>query len=183
MGPELDRSPAAGVPQTGDLRDGGTRPPKPHDDDCRPSEMGGAELHRAVRTLAFAGRGLERAAAPLTLPQYRVLTLIATAPERASRLADRVDVTRAAMTGVLDALEARGWVRRTEVVGDRRGVALEVTPTGGEVLTSAEDAMATWLQEVLIDGTLRSRAVLAGVIGLGEALAEHHLPRLAPVPR
>ncbi len=135
----------------------------------------GPELRRAVRTLALAGRGLERAAAPLTLPQYRVLTLIATAPERVSRLAAQVDVTKAALTGVLDALEGHGWIRRTGVAGDRRGVALELTTQGATVLETAEAAMADWLERVLGTGDpRRSRRVVDGVVGLGDALGEHH---------
>lgn len=128
----------------------------------------------AVRTLALAGRGLERAAAPLTLPQYRVLALVATAPERASRLAARVDVTKAALTGVLDALVAHGWIRRTQVAGDRRGVSLELTSAGAAVLATADAAMGEWLDTVLGGDPDRRVEVIDGIAGLGAALTAHH---------
>jgi DNA-binding MarR family transcriptional regulator len=129
-----------------------------------------AELQRAARTLAMAGRGLERAAAPLTLPQYRVLALIVSAPERASRLAAQVDVTKATLTGVLDALESHGWIERGVVEGDRRGVSLAATAAGAEVLSTANETMAAWLAEVLAtdaDGD----EVVRSICRLGDALA------------
>ncbi|MFI5040935.1 MAG: MarR family transcriptional regulator [Acidimicrobiales bacterium] len=144
------------------------------------------ELQRAVRTLALAGRGLERAVAPLTLPQYRILALVATAPERASRLAARVDVTKASLTGVLDVLEARGWIERADVAGDRRGVSLVLTGSGAAVLEAAEDAMGVWLADVLEAGAdttpaegSRSAEIIAALCGLGEALRCHRDQRLA----
>jgi DNA-binding MarR family transcriptional regulator len=130
------------------------------------------ELHRAVRTLAYASRGLERAAAPLTLPQYRVLALVAGAPERASRLAQRVDVTKAALTGVIDALEARGLIRRADVDGDRRGVTLVLTPAGTSALQTADAAMGCWLESVLVPSSERD-AVVAALATLGDALVAH----------
>jgi DNA-binding MarR family transcriptional regulator len=132
------------------------------------------ELRTAVRTMAAAGRGLERAAAPLSLPQYRVLTLVATAPERASRLAQRVDVTKATLTGVIDALEAHGWIVRADVEGDRRGVSLAMTPAGSAVLEEAEQAMCAWLADVLgCAGPAAGRKVTGGLATLGSALASH----------
>jgi len=127
------------------------------------------ELRRAVRTLAYASRGLERAAAPLSLPQYRILALVAGAPERASRLAQRVDVTKAALTGVIDALEARGFIERAVVDGDRRGVTLVLTATGTEALAAADEAMTRWLAGVL-DLADDPGRVTAALAVLGDAL-------------
>ena len=107
------------------------------------------DLRAAVRTLALTGRRLEKAAAPLTLPQYRVLALVASAPERASALAERADVTKATLTGVIDSLVQKQWVERAEVEGDRRGVSLALTPSGQAVLHDAETAMVEWLASIL----------------------------------
>jgi DNA-binding MarR family transcriptional regulator len=130
------------------------------------------ELCRAVRTLAYASRGLERAAAPLTLPQYRILGLIAGAPERASRLAQRVDVTKSSLTGVLDALESRGLIERADVHGDRRGVTLVLTPAGTAALEDADAAAGAWLESVLATAD-RPDAVVAALTDLGDALVAH----------
>ena len=139
------------------------------------------ELCRAVRTLAHASRGLERAVAPLTLPQYRILALIAGAPERASRLAQRVDVTKASLTGVLDALEARALIERTDVVGDRRGVTLVLTPAGTAALAEADAATGAWLDAVLAMAE-RPGQVVAGLADLGDALVAYRRAHATPQP-
>jgi DNA-binding MarR family transcriptional regulator len=136
------------------------------------------DLTRAVRTLAVAARGLEKASAPLTLAQYRVLALIVTAPERASRLAAQVDTTRAAMTGVLDALESHGWIVREEVERDRRGVSLAVTPAGAEALAAADASMGEWLSQVL-DCADDAAEVLTAIGQLGGALTALRERRMA----
>jgi len=141
------------------------------------------ELRTAVRTMALVGRKLERAAAPLTLPQYRVLTLIAHAPERASRLAQRADGTKATLTGVIDALVTHGWIERSDVAGDRRGVSLALTLDGATVLEQAEAKMCAWLSEVLaLVGPEAGEQVTVGIAALGEALAAHReIREAAPV--
>jgi DNA-binding MarR family transcriptional regulator len=138
----------------------------------------GPSLTRAVRTLAVAARGLEKASAPLTLAQYRVLALIVTAPERASRLAAQVDTTRAAMTGVLDALEGHGWIVREDVAGDRRGVSLTVTEAGADALATADASMGAWLSEVL-DCADHAEQVLASIGEFGDALRALREGRMA----
>ena len=57
-----------------------------------------------------------------------------------ARLAERAAVSRPSLTGLLDGLEARGWVQRVGVEGDRRGVSLAVTPLGSAALKHAEQA-------------------------------------------
>ena len=51
-----------------------------------------------------------------------------------SVLSDRLIVTRATVTGVLDSLEGRGFVRRSANPTDRRSLTVEITPAGLEVL-------------------------------------------------
>jgi len=107
------------------------------------------ELVTAARAVAFTARRLERALGDMTLPQFRVLAIIASSSERASRIAERAAVTRPSLTGLLDGLESRGWVRRVDVTGDRRGVLLEVTSAGTTALAEAEVAMAGALADLL----------------------------------
>ena len=49
-----------------------------------------------------------------------------------SELGERLIVTRATVTGVVDSLERRGYVRRTPNPDDRRGIIIELTPAGFE---------------------------------------------------
>ena len=51
-----------------------------------------------------------------------------------SELGERLIVTRATVTGLLDSLERRGFVQRTANPTDRRSLVVEITPTGLEVL-------------------------------------------------
>ena len=129
------------------------------------------ELVTAARAVAFTARRLERALHDMTLPQFRVLAIVASSSERASRIADRAAVSRPSLTGLLDGLESRGWVRRVDVSGDRRGVRLEVTPTGTTALAEAELAMAGALSDLLGATTSgeRSRTV-KGLTSLSEVL-------------
>ena len=138
----------------------------------------GSELSAAVRALAMGARVLERALDDMTLPQFRVMVLVASSPERANRLAERAAVSRPSLTGLLDGLEARGWVQRVEVEGDRRGVSLEVTALGSAALKQAERAMTKELEEVLRAGSAADRArVIDGLDALGNAVREHHHAR------
>jgi DNA-binding MarR family transcriptional regulator len=51
-----------------------------------------------------------------------------------SELGDRLQVTRATVTGVVDSLERRGFVRRSPHPADRRSLFVEITPEGLTVL-------------------------------------------------
>ncbi len=124
-----------------------------------------------TRTLAITSRLLEQALADMTLPQFRILLLVARMPERANRLANQASVSRPSLTGVLDGLVARGWVRRREVDGDRRGVRLEATSTGRKALRGAQRAVAARVDALL--GQLepdRRATAAAGLEALGEAI-------------
>src|SRR5512141_2166268 len=55
-------------------------------------------------------------------------------PMSPSALSERLIVTRATVTGVLDSLQRRGFVRRTANPSDRRGQIAEITPAGLAVL-------------------------------------------------
>jgi DNA-binding MarR family transcriptional regulator len=51
-------------------------------------------------------------------------------PMSPSELGNRLIVTRATVTGVVDSLERRGFVQRTPNPNDRRGIIVELTPSG-----------------------------------------------------
>ena len=55
-------------------------------------------------------------------------------PMSPSELGDRLIVTRATVTGLLDSLERRGFVRRSANPTDRRSLLVEITPAGLTVL-------------------------------------------------
>jgi DNA-binding MarR family transcriptional regulator len=55
-------------------------------------------------------------------------------PMSPSALSERLIVTRATVTGVVDSLEQRGFVQRSANAVDRRSLVVEITPAGLEVL-------------------------------------------------
>ena len=137
------------------------------------------ELVRAVGALSFGSRTLERALEHMTLPQFRVLTLVATAPERASRLADRVAVTRPSLTGILDGLVSRGWVERSDVDGDRRGVTLTITAAGQKAYDHATAATTSGLDELLSSADAKTRSkILGGLVALRTLMQERAQTRV-----
>jgi DNA-binding MarR family transcriptional regulator len=131
-------------------------------------------------TLAVAARLLERSLDDMTLPQFRVLAMIASSPERAGRIATLAGVSRPSLTGILDGLTQRGWVRRVDVDGDRRGVSLEITDDGRAALDRARAATGARLDEVLghLDPGER-RAALDGLRALARAFQLDRLQRRA----
>lgn len=122
----------------------------------------------------MASRVLERSLTDMTLPQFRVLSIITSSPERANRIAEKAAMSRPSLTGLLDGLEARGWVQRVEVEGDRRGVSLEVTLAGEVALRDAEKAMTAELDRVLASSPADREDVVRGLDALAHAIAEHH---------
>ncbi|MBT2441278.1 MarR family transcriptional regulator [Streptomyces sp. ISL-36] len=96
-----------------------------------------------------------------------------------SELAQDLDLAPASVTGRLDALEKRGFVRRTPSTTDRRRVVVELTPSGREtwlgamdVLGHEEDRLLGVLDEderVLFNDMLRRIMVVAEETGGTEA--------------
>ena len=76
-----------------------------------------------------------------------------------SALGERLIVTRATVTGVVDSLERRGYVRRTPNPVDRRSVLVELTPDGRrvvqEVRTLIHRKEKAWMSS-LSDAELRA---------------------------
>src|SRR5437763_10705192 len=57
----------------------------------------------------------------------------AAAPLAPNQIADRLIISRATVTGLLDSLEKRGYVRRLPHTHDRRMLLIELTDTGRQV--------------------------------------------------
>lgn len=128
-------------------------------------------LRAAARALALTARVLERELDDMTLPQYRVLTLVASSPQRAGRVAELASLSRPSLTGILDGLVVRGWIRRVEVNGDRRGVSIEATASGTQHMARAEAALGNALACLLECGDVGdAEDVLSGCAALGRAL-------------
>lgn len=62
-------------------------------------------------------------------------------PMSPSVLGDRLIVTRATVTGLVDSLERRGFVRRTANPNDRRSLIVAITPEGEKVLAKVRETV------------------------------------------
>src|SRR6516164_11470782 len=99
-----------------------------------------ARTSDALRTLVRIARTLEHACTDLTLPQYRLLAMVATGDRQASQLAGRLALSKPTITAVVDGLVERGLLSRSVVAGDRRAVDLTLTGAGREALEGTEAA-------------------------------------------
>ena len=87
----------------------------------------------------------------LTQGQYRVLAFLAEEPTAAaaSRLAERLAVSRPTITAVVDGLAGRGLVQRRDDPDDRRRVDHVLTDAGRRALEQADALVARRLAELV----------------------------------
>jgi DNA-binding MarR family transcriptional regulator len=102
------------------------------------------------RAVARLARHLEKALAPLdlSLPQYRVLALLAEGTAGSSTLANRLSVSPPSVTAVVDGLVSRGLVVRTPHAADRRRLDLELTNVGERLLADADESVNARLEAI-----------------------------------
>jgi len=86
--------------------------------------------------------------AELSLPQYRVLALLAEGSAASSALASRLAVSPPSITALVDGLVARQLVERRPDSSDRRRIALVLTDKGRRVLTDADAAVGERLDDI-----------------------------------
>lgn len=109
----------------------------------------------------------------LTPASGLVLGILADAPEPLppNEIADRLIISRATVTGLLDSLETREYVRRTPHPTDRRMLLIEITDSGREAAGTYRPLIHAhqkeWLgvltekeQQRLINALQRVQAVL-----------------------
>jgi DNA-binding MarR family transcriptional regulator len=74
----------------------------------------------------------------LTVPQFEVLSTLSLADcTNQQELADRLQVTKGNLVGLIDRLTERGWVERMVVPGDRRVNRVRITKEGKELFDQA----------------------------------------------
>jgi len=78
----------------------------------------------------------------VTPPQAQLLCVVSEAPRRMSELAPMMRLEKSSLSGLVDRVERRGWVRRVVSPEDRRAVTVELT-TSGRALADAFHAQAT----------------------------------------
>jgi len=89
------------------------------------------------KLLAHADRAFSKI--HLRFIEFRILFILnRTGPTPMVRIAKELGVTKAAVTSIIDDIEAKGLVRRDRDTKDRRLLNVEITPAGRKLLTQAE---------------------------------------------
>jgi long-chain acyl-CoA synthetase len=119
----------------------------------------------------------------LSLPQYRILGLLAEGASMASALADRLTVRRPTVTAVVDGLEARGLVQRTPGGLDKRSVTHTLTSKGQRLLDKANAAVDVRLTDIAssLDDPALTQQVLEGLVLWRRAMRAFHSAQSARV--
>jgi DNA-binding MarR family transcriptional regulator len=123
-------------------------------------------------------RMLEHVCTELTLPQYRLLAMVARGDHRVSHLAGRLALSKPTVTAVVEGLVERGLLARSEVATDRRAVQLTLTGAGRTALDTTEGAMVERLQDLLSRCDDPSLA-MAGLAQLSTALESVLVEKMA----
>jgi len=101
----------------------------------------------------------------ITPAQWRALRVLRRhGVMRLSELSEWLRIAPRSATEVVDALEARGLVRRMADPGDRRATLVEVTETGGEILEAIRGASASEAERVFGRLSPADRADLARIL-------------------
>jgi long-chain acyl-CoA synthetase len=132
--------------------------------------------------IARLARTIENALADLdlSLPQYRVLTILSRNSEGAAALAAKLAVKPASVTSVVDGLVARGLVERRADSDDRRKVTHVVSVAGSTLLDQARAIAAGRLLEVSAHLDADQEKAAWGSLDLWHrALASYRATRLA----
>jgi long-chain acyl-CoA synthetase len=129
------------------------------------------------RVVAWLSKRVEVALAQmdLTLPQYRVLGVLAEGSNASSRLAYRLAVRPPSITALIDGLVARGLVDRRHEEGDRRRIALYLTKDGERIVSEADRSIDAYLTSIAtcLPGRDEGRALHALELW-GTALTNFH---------
>ena len=105
-------------------------------------------LSEAVRAIVFTNRLFEYECRDLgiSLAQYRLLLYLRHGPKRAGELAAQAAITRPSLSVLLVTLEKAGFIRRSQVEGDGRGVSLTLSRKGLSVIAKVEQRFGQVLE-------------------------------------
>ncbi|MBN9032724.1 MAG: MarR family transcriptional regulator [Rhizobiales bacterium 63-7] len=112
-----------------------------------------------------------------TLPQFDLLAQLYREREglRLGELSKRTMVTNGNVTGLVERLEADGFVIRETPDGDRRVTVAKLTPRGETYFSAMAAAHEGWLRDIMADVEPATVSTLLGEIGIVKASANNHL--------
>ena len=105
-------------------------------------------LLQMVRMLGLMERN-QICCGTVTVPQCIVLQALLAGPQKVTDLAGSSGVSPSAMTRLLDGLEQKGWVERTQADGDRRKVMIQLTSSGQSEAERLRELTETSVAQVM----------------------------------
>ena len=118
-------------------------------------------LRRIIRAVDIHSRKL-LSEFKITSPQMICLYMLRTRDEMTqSELAKEVDLGPSTITGIVDRLEAKGYVVRTRSAADRRRIMLQLTDSGRELVESAPSLLQDQLTASLMSLPELEQATIA----------------------
>lgn len=109
-----------------------------------------AVLASSRALVAVAARSLANLAEEVTLPQYRVLVVLASrGPQRVGDLATGLGVDRSTATRMCDRLVRKRLVTRRRAQDDRRTVRISLTPSGVELVAEVSRRRRSEISTIL----------------------------------
>jgi DNA-binding MarR family transcriptional regulator len=101
----------------------------------------------------------------LTLPQFEVLSTLKSAEcTNQQELAQRLQVTKGNLVGLIDRLAERGWVERVQVPGDRRVNRVRITEGGRESFQKAFPEQLGVIEKMMADLDANELGTLQGLL-------------------
>ena len=112
-----------------------------------------------------------------TLPQFDLMAQLYREKDglRLGELSKRTMVTNGNVTGLVERLEADGFVQRVTPDGDRRVTVAKLTPAGTDLFIAMAAAHEGWLRDIMADVDEAMISSLWLEIGVVKASASNHL--------
>ena len=154
-----------------------TTPPSPATSPATPGDESAPGIGRIA---AWLSKVVELALAPvdLSMPQYRVLAILAGGSAAASGLAKSLDVRPPSVTALIDGLVARGLVDRRQEDSDRRKISVRLTAEGKRVYEAADRSVNEHMSAIAACLPSKDETMALRSLELwGEALSNFHHAR------
>ncbi len=101
----------------------------------------------------------------LTVPQFEVLSSLKAAEcPNQQELAQRLQVTKGNLVGLIDRLTERGWVERVQVPGDRRVNGVRITEGGRDMFRKAFPEQLGVVEKMMADLDENELKTLQGLL-------------------
>jgi DNA-binding MarR family transcriptional regulator len=115
--------------------------------------------HRAAVSVWWTGTLLKKASGRLfqsmnsSEAQFNLMIVLrdAPGPHTQNDISKMLLVDKSNITGLVDRLEAQGWIKRNRVEGDRRSYHITLTRRGRDALEKMDSAYRKTVQEIVSD--------------------------------